>query len=74
MTKRSKPSAAIMRFAPLSNTWLGNKLSSIILDDGRIETNWKQENEFNRTTFALGADNKKMDLPLKLKSVAKVKR
>lgn len=51
--------------------WLRNKLGNIVLGDGRIETNWQQKNDYNRTTFALGADDKKAVIPKNL--IPKVK-
>ncbi|WP_366183655.1 sulfatase-like hydrolase/transferase [Flavobacterium ovatum] len=43
--------------------WFRAKLGNIILGDGRIECDWKQKNVYNTSTFALGADDKKIDIP-----------
>ena len=43
--------------------WFRNKVGSIALGDGRVEVNWKAENEYNISNFALGADDKKLDIP-----------
>jgi hypothetical protein len=46
--------------------WFRNKLGNIVLGDGRIESNWQKENDYNRTTFALGSDDKKVEIPKKI--------
>ena len=38
------------------------KLGNIVLGDGRIECNWQKTNEYNRSTFALGADDKVIEI------------
>ncbi|RED96001.1 sulfatase-like hydrolase/transferase [Marinoscillum furvescens] len=43
--------------------WFRQKLGNIVLGDGRIETDWSQQNVWNRTDFALGADDKKLNIP-----------
>lgn len=43
--------------------WFRQKLGNIVLGDGRIETDWDQLNVWNRTEFALGADDKKLNIP-----------
>ena len=52
-------------YAGLAN-WFRNKLGNILLGDGRIEVNWETYNDFSRSDFALGADDKKLDIPKKL--------
>ncbi|MGY6649692.1 sulfatase-like hydrolase/transferase [Wenyingzhuangia sp. IMCC45574] len=51
--------------------WFRTKLGNIVLGDGRIESNWQQKNDYNRTTFALGSDDKKANIPKKI--IPKVK-
>ncbi|MGA9639398.1 sulfatase-like hydrolase/transferase [Flavobacterium sp.] len=43
--------------------WFRKKLGNIVLGDGRIECDWKQKDVYNRTDFALGADDKKINIP-----------
>jgi arylsulfatase A-like enzyme len=43
--------------------WFRNKVGHIALGDGRVEVNWKAENEYNVSSFAPGADDKKLDIP-----------
>ncbi|MGC6456427.1 MAG: sulfatase-like hydrolase/transferase [Coraliomargaritaceae bacterium] len=43
--------------------WFRNKVGRIALGDGRVEVNWKAENEYNVSDFALGADDKKLSIP-----------
>lgn len=52
--------------------WFRNKLGNITLGDGRIESNWVKQNDYNRSTFALGADDKKADIPKRI--IPKVKK
>ena len=42
--------------------WFRAKLGNIVLGDGRIECDWKQ-NVYNKSDFALGADDKKIAIP-----------
>ncbi|SNR30888.1 Arylsulfatase A [Lutibacter agarilyticus] len=46
--------------------WFRDKLGNIILGDGRIEVNWKKGNEYSISDFALGADDKKLEIPSKI--------
>ncbi|ADE53454.1 sulfatase-like hydrolase/transferase [Coraliomargarita akajimensis] len=46
--------------------WFRVKLGAIVLGDRRVECNWKQENTYVISDFALGADDKKLDIPAKL--------
>ncbi|WP_440875083.1 sulfatase-like hydrolase/transferase [Thalassotalea sp. PLHSN55] len=43
--------------------WFRNKLGNIVLGDRRVEADWSQENSYHLSTFALGADDKKADIP-----------
>lgn len=46
--------------------WFRQKLGNIVLGDRRAEINWSKENEYVVTDFALGADDKKLDIPKSL--------
>ncbi|BAX81118.1 sulfatase-like hydrolase/transferase [Labilibaculum antarcticum] len=46
--------------------WFRNKLGNIVLGDGRIECDWSFEDKWTRSDFAVGADNKKIDIPNKI--------
>ncbi|WP_068471550.1 sulfatase-like hydrolase/transferase [Saccharicrinis aurantiacus] len=43
-----------------------NKLGNIVLGDGRVECDWKKENQWVKSDFALGADDKKLNIPKKI--------
>lgn len=43
--------------------WFREKVGNIALGDGRVEVNWKADNEYNISNFAPGADDKKLDIP-----------
>ncbi|MBB6430914.1 sulfatase-like hydrolase/transferase [Algisphaera agarilytica] len=43
--------------------FLRNKLGRIILGDGRVEVDWKQENVYHVSDFAPGAHDRKLDIP-----------
>ncbi|WOO41742.1 sulfatase-like hydrolase/transferase [Rubellicoccus peritrichatus] len=43
--------------------WFRVKLGNIVLGDGRIECDWTQENVYSVSEFALGADDKALDIP-----------
>ncbi len=45
--------------------WFRNKVGNIALGDGRVEVDWNQPNEYNVSNFALGADDKILDVPPK---------
>ncbi|MBU2912614.1 sulfatase-like hydrolase/transferase [Reichenbachiella agariperforans] len=49
-------------YAALSD-WFRTKLGRIVLGDGRIECDWSQINTYDRSDFALGSDDKKLDIP-----------
>ncbi len=40
-----------------------NKLGNIVLGDNRLECIWKQEGVYNISDFAVGSDDKKLDIP-----------
>ncbi|WP_066631571.1 sulfatase-like hydrolase/transferase [Labilibacter marinus] len=46
--------------------FLRKKLGNIVLGDGRVECDWKKENEWTRSEFALGADDKTLKIPTKI--------
>ncbi len=43
--------------------WFRQKLGNIVLGDGRVECDWTLKNSYNISSFARGADNKKLDIP-----------
>ena len=43
--------------------WFRQKLGNIVLGDGRVECDWNEKNSYNISTFADGADDKKLDIP-----------
>ncbi|WNJ20282.1 sulfatase-like hydrolase/transferase [Pontibacter sp. G13] len=43
--------------------WFRNKLGNIVLGDGRIECDWSEENAYRVGDFAIGADDKQLDIP-----------
>ncbi|VGO22461.1 sulfatase-like hydrolase/transferase [Pontiella sulfatireligans] len=53
------------KYAPLAD-WFRQKLGNIVLGDRRAEVNWRKENDYVVTDFALGADDKKLDIPASL--------
>ncbi|PKQ64799.1 sulfatase [Labilibaculum filiforme] len=46
--------------------WFRQKLGNIVLGDGRIECDWSYENKWARSDFAIGADDKVVDIPKKI--------
>ena len=54
--------AEVKEYAKLVE-WFRHKVGNIALGDGRVEVNWKADNEYNISDFALGADDKKLDIP-----------
>lgn len=46
--------------------WFRNKLGNIVLGDGRVEADWSQANSYHLSTFAQGADDKRLDIPADL--------
>ncbi len=52
--------------------WMREKLGNIVLGDNRMECNWDEQNIYNISSFAVGSDDKKLDIPSKL--IPKVKR
>ena len=49
-------------YQPLA-AWFRQKLGRIVLGDGRIECDWAFENRYHHSTFAAGADDKKLNIP-----------
>ncbi|MFI3278823.1 MAG: sulfatase-like hydrolase/transferase [Rikenellaceae bacterium] len=43
--------------------WLRKKLGNIVLGDNRLECNWGVKNDYNISSFAVGSDDKKLDMP-----------
>ncbi|WP_111708748.1 sulfatase-like hydrolase/transferase [Lutibacter citreus] len=43
--------------------WFRNKLGTIVLGDRRVEADWTKLNSYNVSSFARGADDKKLDIP-----------
>ncbi len=52
--------------------FMRQKLGNIMLGDGRREVDWKQQNSYNISTFGVGSDDKKMDIPTRI--IPKVKK
>ncbi len=46
--------------------WLRNKLGNIVLGDNRMECNWDEQNVYEISDFAVGSDDKKLNIPKKL--------
>lgn len=46
--------------------WFRTKLGTIVLGDGRVECDWTLPNSYNISSFAGGADDKKLNIPLEL--------
>lgn len=59
------------KYAALA-AWFRNKLGNIALGDRRLECDWDVKNSYNISTFALGSDDKKLDIPAKI--IPKVKK
>ncbi len=51
--------------------WFRTKLGNIVLGDRRFEAVWDEKNVYNVSTFALGSDDKKIDIPKKIIPKAK---
>ena len=51
--------------------FLRKKAATIMMGDGRVEVDWKEKNSYNRSTFGIGSDDKKLDIPKKI--IPKVK-
>ncbi|MGJ8678813.1 sulfatase-like hydrolase/transferase [Paraglaciecola sp.] len=45
--------------------WFRQKLGNIVLGDKRVEVDWSKANTYYQSDFALGADDKKLDIPTK---------
>ncbi len=46
--------------------YLRDKLGRIVLGDGRVECDWRKENHYTISDFALGADDKQLKLPAEI--------
>lgn len=43
--------------------WFRSKLGNIVLGDRRVEADWSKANTYHLSTFSLGADDKKIEIP-----------
>ncbi len=43
--------------------WFRAKLGNIVLGDGRLECDWDVKNSYNISNFAVGSDDKQLDIP-----------
>ncbi len=46
--------------------WFRAKLGNIVLGDMRVECDWKLKNSYNISSFARGADDKKINIPAEI--------
>lgn len=46
--------------------WFRKKLANIVLGDNRVESVWQEKNVYNISQFAVGSDDKKLDIPDRL--------
>ncbi len=46
--------------------FMRKKLGNVMLGDGRIEVDWSQKSSYARSTFGIGSDDKKLDIPSKI--------
>ncbi len=46
--------------------WFRQKLTDIVLGDGRVECDWSQENAYHVSDYALGAHNRRLEIPSEL--------
>lgn len=46
--------------------WFRKKLTNIVLGDGRVEIDWSKLNAYAISDFALGTDDKRLDIPKKI--------
>lgn len=53
------------QYAGLVN-WFRNKLGNIVLGDNRVEVDWSKANSYHLSNFAVGADDKKLNIPRQL--------
>ncbi len=47
-------------------SWFRQKLGNIVLGDGRLECNWPVKNDYNISNFAVGSDDKVLEIPAHL--------
>ncbi len=52
--------------------FMRHKMGMIMLGDGRIEGDWKGKNDYRKSDFGVGSDDKKLDIPANI--IPKVKR
>ncbi len=52
--------------------FMREKLGNVMLGDGRVEVDWSQESSYARSTFGLGSDDKKLQIPASI--IPKVKK
>lgn len=57
--------AATKKYRKLAQ-WFRTKLGNIVLGDGRVECDWSKENAYNISSFAKGAHDGKLEIPLSL--------
>lgn len=57
--------ANVYKYRALAD-WFRQKLGNIVLGDDRVECDWTLQNSYNVSSFAQGADNKKLDIPTEL--------
>ncbi|MCL7762590.1 sulfatase-like hydrolase/transferase [Polaribacter sp. Z014] len=43
--------------------WFRKKLTDIVLGDGRVEIDWSKKDDYKISNFAVGSDDKKLDIP-----------
>jgi len=46
--------------------WFKDKLTNIVLGDNRLEVDWSQKNNYFLSDFAVGSDDKKLDIPTEI--------
>lgn len=46
--------------------WFREKLGNIVLGDNRMECNWNEQNVYKISDFAVGSDDKKLNIPKRL--------
>ncbi len=57
--------ANVYKYRALAD-WFRQKLGTIVLGDGRVECDWTLKNSYSISSFARGADNKRLDIPEEL--------
>ncbi|MFI3319405.1 MAG: sulfatase-like hydrolase/transferase [Rikenellaceae bacterium] len=54
--------------------FMRKKMGTIMLGDGRIEVDWAEKSSYQRSTFGIGSDDKKMDIPENIIPKVKIKK